>query len=128
MERRLLFIRERGPLALEARTDSVQVKVVTAVVQRGRLAVHIAPIGARLSLLVEGGAIGTQESEVLDSDSGHFDADVEHLALGLCIGVVTAENLVSTGEPRGGHRVQTVRGVLDGCDGHGQKCCGRHGG
>lgn len=42
--------------------------------------------------------------------SGHFDAHVEHLALGLRVGVVPAEDLVPAAEARLGHVVQAVAG------------------
>lgn len=65
MECGLLLVSVRRPFALKSGSDAVQIKVVTAVVQRCLFAVHVAPIGTRLRLLVEGGAVRTQESEVL---------------------------------------------------------------
>lgn len=118
MEGCLLLIWIWSPFALESRSNAVQIKVVAAVVQSGRFAVHITPIGTRLSLLVECRSVRAQESEVLYTHAGHFDAHVEHLALSLCICIVSAEDLVATCEPSGGHIVQTVRGEVEGCSAH----------
>lgn len=65
MEGGLLFLGERCPLALETGTQPVEVEVVTAVVQCGRLTVDIAPIGTDLSFLIESRTIGTEEAEIL---------------------------------------------------------------
>lgn len=53
-------------LALEIRSDSVKVKVIAAVIQRGGFAINVTPIGAYLSFLIERSAIRAKESEVLD--------------------------------------------------------------
>lgn len=53
-------------LALEIRSNSIQVKVITAIVERGRFTVHIAPVGANLSFLIECRSIGAEKSEILN--------------------------------------------------------------
>lgn len=42
------------------------------------------------------------------TNSGHFDANVEHLTLSFGVCVVTAEDFVPAGEAGFGHVVQTV--------------------
>lgn len=99
---------ERRPFALETGSNPVKIEVVTAVIECGCFTVDIAPIGTDLSFLIESRAIGAKESEVLHTNSGHFDAHVEHLALGFRVGVITAEDFVATCEAGFGHIVQTV--------------------
>lgn len=65
MEGGFLLFGERGPLALEAGSQPVQVEVIAAVVERGCFTVDIAPIGTDLSFLIESRTIGAKESEVL---------------------------------------------------------------
>lgn len=65
MEGGFLLFGERGPLALEAGSQPVQVEVIAAVVERGCFTVDIAPIGTDLGFLVESRTIGAKESEVL---------------------------------------------------------------
>lgn len=72
MERGFVFLGERRPLALKARANAIQVEVVAAIVERRLLAVHVAPVGARLGLLVERRSVGTEESKVL-----HLEANGE---------------------------------------------------
>lgn len=48
---------------LQAGADSVQVEVVAGVIKSRGLAVHVVPVRAGLTLLVEGGVVGTQESK-----------------------------------------------------------------
>lgn len=114
MERGLLLIRERCSLALESRSHAVQVKVVAAVVQRGRFTVHISPVRAGLCLLIKGRAVRTQEPEVLDAHAGHLYAHVEHLTLRLCVRIISAQDLVPACEFSGRHFVQTICGVVEG--------------
>lgn len=109
----LLFVRERSPFALESGSDTVQVKVVTSVVQRGRLAVHIAPVSTGLRLLIECRCVRAEEPKVLDAHTGYLDAHVKHLALRLGVCIVAAQDLVATCEPSGGHIVQTISGVFE---------------
>lgn len=66
MENRFIFLGEVWFLAFEIRSDSIKVKIVTSIVERGGFAIDITPIGADLGFLIERSAVRTQESEVLD--------------------------------------------------------------
>lgn len=62
----VVVLHEARLFALEIWADAIQVEVIAAKGERGRLAVDIAPVGANLSFLIEGGSVGTQESKVLN--------------------------------------------------------------
>lgn len=65
MECGFLLFGEWSPLALETGSESVEVEIVTAVIEGGCFTVDIAPIGTDLSFLIESRTIGAKESEVL---------------------------------------------------------------
>lgn len=65
MEYGLVFLGKWCSFALETRTDAIQIEIVATVIERGLFAIDVTPIGARLSLLIESGAIGAQEAKIL---------------------------------------------------------------
>lgn len=70
---------------------------------------HLGP-GARTRL--SNRPIGRRAAERTYPDAGYFDANVEHLAVGLRVRIVAAENLVPAGEIRARHVLQAVRRVI----------------
>lgn len=66
MENRFIFLGEVWFLAFEIRSDSIKVKIVTSIVERGGFAIDITPVCADLCFLIKRSAVRTQESEVLD--------------------------------------------------------------
>lgn len=53
-------------LALEIRSDPIEVEVIASIVECRCLAVHIAPVCANLSFLIECSPVRAQKSKVLD--------------------------------------------------------------
>jgi len=72
--------------------------VVAAVQTFGLGAVEVEPPVADEVVLVEDGSVGAQEAVLAKTAQTVGSANVEHLALGLGVGVVTAINLTFAGE------------------------------
>lgn len=114
----VLVITGRRFFTFKTGTNSVQVKVIAAVIKSCQVAVDISPISTSLGFLIKSSTIGTEKSKILNlkdrftitlhshlvkalcayTNSSHFNANMEHLTLSLRIGIVSTKNLIPTSE------------------------------
>lgn len=73
-------------------SDLVEIELTVVDVRGAGQRVVIAPVRARLCLLVEQSARGAEEPEVPDAAASHPHTHVEGLAARLSVSVVSAEN------------------------------------